>query len=101
MVLVPFPMSEDNRAQREAQKDAVKLGPSIDFHFRPVKAAPANYVSHHDSVLADMSILEAGLIAQEEGYDAARLVGLNLLVSRRGVHRHHERFGNGCLALGA
>ena len=70
MVLVPFPMSEENRAQREAQKDAVKLGPSIDFHFRPVKAAPANYVSHHDSVLADMSILEAGLKAQEEGYDA-------------------------------
>ena len=45
-------------------------GPLYDFHFRPVKAAPANYVSHHDSVLADMSILTAGLKAQEEGYDA-------------------------------
>ena len=70
MVLVPFPMTEENRAQREAQKDAVTLGPHIEFHFRPVKAAPANYVSHHDFILADISILEAGLTAQEEGYDA-------------------------------
>jgi len=70
LVIVPFPMSEANRKQREAQLDAVELGPDISFHFRPVRAGPANYTSDHDSVLADISILDAGKRAQEEGYDA-------------------------------
>ncbi len=70
LVLVPFPMSGENRAQREEQKNAVRLGPDIDFHFRSVRAAPANYVSHHDYVLADVSIFEAGLCAEADGYDA-------------------------------
>ncbi len=70
LVIVPFPMSEANRKQREAQLDAVELGPDIAFHFRPVRAGPANYTSDHDSVLADISILDAGKRAQEEGYDA-------------------------------
>ena len=70
LVIVPFPMSEENRLQRAAQLDAVELGPGIEFHFRPVRAGPANYTSDHDSVLADISILDAGKRAQEEGYDA-------------------------------
>ena len=70
LVIVPFPMSAANRKQREAQLDAVELGPDISFHFRPVRAGPANYTSDHDSVLADISILDAGKRAQEEGYDA-------------------------------
>lgn len=70
LVIVPFPMSEENRKQREQQLEAVELGPDINFHFRPVRAGPANYTSDHDSVLADISILDAGKRAQEEGYDA-------------------------------
>lgn len=70
MVVVPFPMTQEHRAQREAQMDAVRLGPDIEFHFRSTKAAPSNYVSYHDYALADMSIFEAALDAQEEGYDA-------------------------------
>lgn len=70
LVIVPFPMSEENRLAREAQLEAVKLGPDIEFDFRPVRAAPANYTSEHDSVLADVSILDAGRTAQAEGYDA-------------------------------
>jgi allantoin racemase len=70
LVIVPFPMSEANRKQREQQLDAVTLGPDIIFEFRPVRAGPANYTSDHDSVLADISILDAGKRAQEEGYDA-------------------------------
>ena len=70
LVVVPFPMSEDNRRAREAQLGAVQLGPGIEFHFRPVRAAPANYTSEHDSVLADVSILDACKRAQDEGYDA-------------------------------
>ena len=70
LVVVPFPMSAENRRAREAQLEAVKLGPDIEFHFRAVRAAPANYTSEHDSVLADISILDACKGAQHEGYDA-------------------------------
>jgi Asp/Glu/hydantoin racemase len=35
-----------------------------------VKAAPRNYVSQADMVMADIGILEAGLSAEEEGFDA-------------------------------
>ena len=70
LVIVPFPVSDEQLALRRAQIRAVRLGPGIEFDFRPVKAAPSNYVSHHDYVLADMGIIEAGLRAQEEGYHA-------------------------------
>lgn len=70
LVVVPFPMSGENRRARESQLQAVRLGPGVDFHFRPVRAAPANYASEHDSVLADVSILDACKGAQAEGYDA-------------------------------
>ncbi|OGA71626.1 MAG: hydrogenase expression protein HupH [Betaproteobacteria bacterium RIFCSPLOWO2_12_FULL_65_14] len=70
LVIVPFPMSEENRRAREAQLQVVQLDPGIDFHFRPVRAAPANYTSEHDSVLADISIVDACKNAQAEGYDA-------------------------------
>jgi Asp/Glu/hydantoin racemase len=70
LVVVPFPMGEANLALRKDQLKAVRLGPGIEFSFRPVKAGPVNYSSHHDFVLADVSILEAGMRAQEEGFDA-------------------------------
>jgi allantoin racemase len=70
LVVVPFPMSGENLALRRSQLESVRLGPDIDFTFRPVKAGPVNYSSHHDFVLADVSILEAGMRAQEEGFHA-------------------------------
>ncbi|MEO3388592.1 aspartate/glutamate racemase family protein [Mesorhizobium sp. CAU 1741] len=70
LVVVPFPMDEGNVAKRRAQLDAVRLGDGISFDYRPVRIAPANYVSQQDSVLADVGILEAGMTAQAEGYDA-------------------------------
>ncbi len=70
LVVVPFPMSEENLALRRDQLKAVRFGPDIAFVFRPVKAGPVNYSSHHDFVLADVSILEAGMHAQEEGFSA-------------------------------
>ena len=70
LVVVPFPMQEEQLALRRAQMQAVRLGPDIEFHFRSVKAAPSNYVSHHDYVLADAGIIEAGMRAQEEGFHA-------------------------------
>ena len=70
LVVVPFPMDAANLALRRTQLEAVRLGPDIDFEFRSVAAGPANYSSHHDFVLADLSILAAGMHAGEEGFDA-------------------------------
>lgn len=70
LVIVPFPLNEKNLAQRAAQQKAAKFGPDISFDYRPVRAAPSNYVSHHDYLLADLGMLEAGLSAQDDGYDA-------------------------------
>lgn len=70
LVIVPFPMSAENLEKRKAQLDAVELGDGIEFDFKPVRIAPVNYVSQQDSVLADIGILEAGLSAEADGYDA-------------------------------
>lgn len=70
LVLVPFAFDENGLANRQAQMDSVVLGPDIEFDYRPVKAGPSLYDSQHDYVLADVSMFEAGLTAQEEGYDA-------------------------------
>ncbi len=70
LVLVPFPMTPEQLELRRAQADAAELPSDIELHYRPVKAAPSSYVSHHDYVLADLSLLEAGLNAQMDGYDA-------------------------------
>mgnify|MGYP006266232425 FL=1 len=70
LVIVPFPMGADDLARRQAQLHAVHLGPGIDFHFRPVRVGPKNYSSQHDMALADFSIVDAGLDAEREGFDA-------------------------------
>ena len=70
LVIVPFPMTEANRDQRRDQLQAVELGPDLSFDFRSVRAAPKNYVSASDMVLADVGILEAGIDAEAEGYAA-------------------------------
>ena len=70
VVLVPFAFDEKGLANRRAQLASVKLGPEIDFDYRPVKAGPALYDSYQDFMLADVAMYEAGLTAQEDGYDA-------------------------------
>ena len=70
LVLVPFPMTPDQVALRSAQADVADLPPDVELDYRPVKAAPSGYVSQHDYVLADIGLLEAGLSAQDDGYDA-------------------------------
>ena len=70
LVIVPFPMSEEHMNSRRDQLKAVQLSDEMEFTFRPVKAAPKNYVSQADMVLADVGILEAGQNAQNEGFDA-------------------------------
>lgn len=70
LVLVPFALDDVGLANRRAQQQSVDLGPDIEFDYRPVKAGPALYDSWHDWILADASMFEAGVTAEEDGYDA-------------------------------
>jgi allantoin racemase len=42
LVIVPFPMSEENLAARQSQLQAVELSDQLRFTFRSTKAAPKN-----------------------------------------------------------
>jgi Asp/Glu/hydantoin racemase len=70
LVIVPFPFDEHGLSLRRAQQASCKLGPDIEFEYTAVRAGPGLFDSHHDYLLADMAIFEAGLDAQNEGYDA-------------------------------
>ena len=70
LVLVPVAMDEHGLAKRRAQQNTVELGSHIEFDYRPVKAGPALYDSYHDFALADVAMFEAGISAEEDGYDA-------------------------------
>ena len=63
-------MSKDNLALRKQQLEAVQMSEQMAFTFKAVKAAPKNYISEADMVLADVAILEAGQSAVEDGFDA-------------------------------
>jgi len=70
LTIVPFAMSSENLALRQQQLQGLQFGPDLQFEYRSVKAGPVNYSSHHDFVLADASIFEAGCRAQDEGFAA-------------------------------
>ena len=70
LVLVPFALDEAGVDNRRNQLKAVKLGPDISFDFRPVSAGPTSFMSPHDWALMEMAIFEAGLSAEDDGYDA-------------------------------
>lgn len=70
LVIVPFPMSEENLQSRRDQLNAISLSGAFSYTFRPVRAAPRNYISAADMALADLSVLEAGLDAEKEGFAA-------------------------------
>ncbi len=70
LVIVPFPLDAEGVANRHLQLESVKLGPDIDFDFRPVKASCTSFMSDHDWALMDMGCFEAGLSAEDDGYDA-------------------------------
>ena len=70
LVIVPFPLDEGGIGRRSAQLEKVELGPDIEFDFRGVRAGPALFDSGHDLGMAEVALAEAGIRAQEEGYDA-------------------------------
>ncbi len=70
LVIVPFALDEEGVNNRRAQQKAVKLGPDIEFDYKPVAAVPTSFMSAHDWALMEVAIWEAGMSAQEDGYDA-------------------------------
>ena len=70
LIIVPFPMTEDQLLNRREQSNKVKLDKYTELHYQPVKAAPRTFVSQEDYLLADIGILETGIEAQNQGYDA-------------------------------
>lgn len=70
LVIVPFAMSDENLRLREQQLAGLQFGADLRFEYRAVQAGPANYSSHHDFALADVSIFEAGCRAEDEGFAA-------------------------------
>ena len=73
LVIVPFALDDEGIALRKRQVSAVDLGPDIEFDFRPVKAGPASFMSQHDWSLMELAIFEAGMSAQDDGYDAVTI----------------------------
>lgn len=70
LVIVPFPMSTSQLENRKEQSHSVKLDHDTEISYLPVKASPRTFVSQEDYVLADISILEAGLKAEKNNFDA-------------------------------
>ena len=70
LVIVPFALDAGGVARRQRQVASVPLGDDLSFEFRPVKAGPTSFTSPPDWSLMDMAIFEAGMSAQDDGYDA-------------------------------
>ncbi len=69
-VLVPFAFDERGLANRRMQQESVELSSEMTLDYKGVKAGPDLYDSYHDTLLADFSMLEAGMEAADDGYDA-------------------------------
>lgn len=69
-VIVPIPMDQAGVDNRASQLPHELLMPGAEVEFVAVKWGAALGDSYYDSMLMDMSVFEAGLKAEEEGYDA-------------------------------
>jgi Asp/Glu/hydantoin racemase len=70
LVLIPFALDADGIAKRSEQTREVELRPDVVYEFRPVKAGPTSFTSPHDWLLLDVALFEAGIRAEDEGFDA-------------------------------
>lgn len=68
--VVPLPVDEKGRKNREAQLPKRLIHPNIDVKFVPVKNSGTWADSHYDFLLFDFFVFEEALSAEEEGYDA-------------------------------
>lgn len=68
--IIPFPFDEEGIANRAAQIPNEILGPNTDVECVPVRNSPTLVADYYEAMLFDIYITEAGLRAEEEGYDA-------------------------------
>jgi allantoin racemase len=68
--IIPFPFDEEGVANRAAQIPREILGPNTEVECVPVRNSATMVTDYYESMLFDMYIAEAGLRAEEEGYDA-------------------------------
>lgn len=69
-VIVPIPMDARGVANRRAQLPDELIRPGFEVEFVAVKNGAALGDSYYDALLMDMFVFEAGLRAEQEGYDA-------------------------------
>ncbi len=70
LVINPFPLDEAGVARRAAQSSHVALDPDTELVYRPVKFSSISFMSPHDWLMMDLGVYEAGLTAEDEGFDA-------------------------------
>ena len=85
--IIPFPFDEAGVAARAAQIPEGLLGPDVDVQFVPVRNSCFLLDSYYESAIFDAYIAEAGLQAEDEGFDAVVMdtvsdSGLQILRSR-------------------
>ena len=68
--IIPFPFDEAGVAARAAQIPEGLLGSDVVVDFVPVRNNCLLFDSYYETMLADAYIAEAGLQAEEEGFDA-------------------------------
>ncbi len=101
-IIVPIPMDEAGVENRASQLPAERIRDGYDVEFVAVTWGAALGDSYYDTMLMDMSVFEAGLAAEEEGFDAVCIdtvsdSGLYALRSRLAI----PVFGPGQAALHA
>ncbi|MFN3231148.1 MAG: aspartate/glutamate racemase family protein [Alphaproteobacteria bacterium] len=69
-IIVPIPMDDAGVANRAAQLPSSQIGPGYSVDFEAVSYGAALGDSYYDAMLMDMSVFEAGLSAEADGYDA-------------------------------
>jgi allantoin racemase len=68
--IIPFPFDEEGIANRAAQIQRDVLGPDTEVECVPVRNSATLVDCYYEDLVFDMYITEAGLRAEEEGYDA-------------------------------
>ena len=69
-VIVPIPMDQDGVDNRASQLPSEMMMPGAEVVFEAVTWGAALGDSYYDTMLMDMSVFEAGLKAEEQGFDA-------------------------------
>ena len=68
--IIPFPFDDEGIANRAAQIQRDVLGPDTEVECVPVRNSATLVDCYYEDLVFDMYIAEAGLRAEEEGYDA-------------------------------